>query len=41
VSNFVATSDGLSLAKSFIQIKQPKLRSCIVKLVEQIAADED
>jgi transcriptional regulator with XRE-family HTH domain len=41
VSDFLATADGLSLAKTFMQIKQPKLRHGIVKLVEQIAGDED
>ncbi len=37
VSDFVATSDGLSLIKAFMQVKKPKLRHCIVQLVEQIA----
>lgn len=32
------TSDGLSLAKSFARIQQPKLRRSIVQLVEAIAA---
>jgi transcriptional regulator with XRE-family HTH domain len=41
VSDFLATADGLLLTKSFMQIKQPKLRHCIVKLVEQIAEPED
>jgi transcriptional regulator with XRE-family HTH domain len=38
VDDFLATSDGLSLMKYFTQIKEPKLRRCIVDLVEQIAA---
>jgi len=37
VSDFFATSDGLSLTKSFIKIKNAKLRRCIVELVEQMA----
>jgi transcriptional regulator with XRE-family HTH domain len=37
IDDFVATSDGLSLTKYFMRIKDPKLRRCIVHLVEQIA----
>jgi transcriptional regulator with XRE-family HTH domain len=37
VNDFLATSDGLSLTKSFIKIKSPKLRRRIVELVEQMA----
>jgi transcriptional regulator with XRE-family HTH domain len=37
VSDFLATSDGLSLTKSFIRIKNAKLRRRIVELVEQMA----
>ena len=40
VSDFLATSDGLSLTKSFMRIKNTKLRRRIVDLVEQIAGDE-
>ena len=40
VSDFLATSDGLSLTKSFMKIKNSKLRRRIVDLVEQIAGDE-
>jgi transcriptional regulator with XRE-family HTH domain len=36
VSDFLATSDGLSLAKAFMRIKSGKLRRRIVDLVEQI-----
>ena len=36
VSNFLATSDGFSLAKAFMRIKSSKLRRRIVDLVEQI-----
>jgi transcriptional regulator with XRE-family HTH domain len=37
IDDFLATSDGLSLTKYFMRIKDPKLRHCIVDLVEQIA----
>jgi transcriptional regulator with XRE-family HTH domain len=37
VDDFLATSDGLSLTKSFRRIESAKLRRCIVNLVEQIA----
>ena len=37
VSDFLATSDGLSLTKSFMKIKSSKLRRRIVDLVELIA----
>ena len=37
IDDFLATSDGLSLTKYFMRIKDPKLRRCIVDLVEQIA----
>ena len=40
VSNFLATSDGLVLTKSFMSIKDAKLRRRIVDLVEQIALAE-
>ena len=39
VSDFLATSDGLSLTKSFMRIKSGKLRRRIVDLVEQIAGE--
>jgi transcriptional regulator with XRE-family HTH domain len=41
VSDFLSTSDGLSLIKSFTRIKEPKLQRCIVKLVQQIAGDNE
>jgi transcriptional regulator with XRE-family HTH domain len=41
VSDFLATSDGLALTKSFMRIKDAKLRRRIVDLVEQIAGDDD
>jgi transcriptional regulator with XRE-family HTH domain len=37
VNDFLATSDGLSLTKSFMKIKSSKLRRKIVDLVEQMA----
>jgi transcriptional regulator with XRE-family HTH domain len=37
VSDFLATSDGLSLTKAFMKIKNAKLRRRIVEMVEQIA----
>lgn len=39
VSDFLATSDGLSLIKAFMKIKNPKARRSIVTLVEEIAGD--
>ncbi len=39
VSDFLATSDGLSLTKAFMRIKNSKLRRRIVDLVEHIAKD--
>lgn len=41
VSDFLATSDGLSLTKAFVRIKDAKLRRRVVDLVEQIAASQD
>ena len=38
VSDFLATSDGLSLTKSFMQIQSSQVRRRIVDLVEQLAA---
>jgi len=40
VSDFLATSDGLSLTKAFMKIKNSKLRRRIVDLVEQIAGED-
>jgi transcriptional regulator with XRE-family HTH domain len=39
VSDFLATTDGLSLTKAFMRIKNGKLRRRIVDLVENIAED--
>ena len=41
VSDFLATSEGLSLTKAFMRIKEPKLRRRIVDLVEEIVGDDD
>jgi transcriptional regulator with XRE-family HTH domain len=40
VSDFLATSDGLSLTKAFMKVTDPKVRRRIVDLVEAIAAEE-
>ena len=40
VNDFLATSDGLSLTKSFMRIKSAKLRRRIVDMVEEIAGEE-
>lgn len=37
VNDFLATSDGLALVRSFARIKSAKLRRCIVNMVEGIA----
>src|SRR5262245_8330785 len=39
VFDFLATTDGLALTKAFMRIKEPKLRRCIVRLVEGITCD--
>jgi transcriptional regulator with XRE-family HTH domain len=39
VSEFLATADGLALTKSFVRIKDNKLRRSIVDMVEAIAAE--
>ena len=41
VSEFLATSDGLTLAGSFTEIKRPRLRRCIVNLVKELADSSD
>jgi transcriptional regulator with XRE-family HTH domain len=40
VSEFLATNDGLTLTKAFMQIREQKLRRRIVSLVEEIAGDD-
>jgi transcriptional regulator with XRE-family HTH domain len=40
VSDFLATSDGLSLTKAFMKIKSSKLRRRVVELVEQIVESQ-
>jgi hypothetical protein len=39
--NFSHTADGLSLTKSFVQVKSARLRRAIVHLVERIAGDDN
>jgi transcriptional regulator with XRE-family HTH domain len=39
VSDFFATSDGLSLVKAFMRIEDPQLRRAIVQLVEEIVPE--
>ncbi len=41
ISDFLATSDGLALTKSFMRITDAKLRRRIVDLVQQIAGEEN
>jgi transcriptional regulator with XRE-family HTH domain len=41
VNDFLATSDGLSLTKSFMRIKSNKLRRRVVDLVEHLAGETD
>jgi hypothetical protein len=40
VTDFLATSDGLSLVTAFMLIEDPKLRRAIVRLVEEIAPED-
>jgi transcriptional regulator with XRE-family HTH domain len=40
VDDFLATADGLSLVKAFMQIENRKLRTAIVDLIERVAGDE-
>ena len=40
VSDFLATSDGIALTKSYMCIKNAKLRRSIVDLVKQIAGED-
>jgi transcriptional regulator with XRE-family HTH domain len=41
LTDFLATSDGLALAKAFTRIKRVKVRRGIVRLVEEITMDDD
>jgi len=40
ISDFLATSEGLTLTRAFTRIADTRLRRCIVEMVEQIAARE-
>jgi transcriptional regulator with XRE-family HTH domain len=37
---FLATADGLALAKAFMQLESPQIRRRIVRLVQEIAANK-
>jgi transcriptional regulator with XRE-family HTH domain len=37
ITAFLATTDGLTLAQAFTRIRKPKLRRCIVDMVEDLA----
>jgi transcriptional regulator with XRE-family HTH domain len=39
ISDFMTSTDGVSLTKAFVQIKDSKLRRSIVHLVEEMADD--
>jgi transcriptional regulator with XRE-family HTH domain len=41
VVDFLSSSEGLSLNKAFIRIKDPKQRRKVVELVKAMAGDED
>lgn len=40
VTGFLATTDGVALARAFMQVKKPKLRRCITDLVADLARRE-
>ena len=41
VTDFLATTDGLTLTKAFMRIKNAKLRRRIVELVEEMAGEDE
>jgi transcriptional regulator with XRE-family HTH domain len=41
ISEFLASSDGLALAKSFAQIGSTKLKRCVVRLVEKMGSNDE
>lgn len=41
VADFLSTTEGLSLNRSFLRIKDPKVRRKVVELVRALAGDED
>jgi transcriptional regulator with XRE-family HTH domain len=41
VSDFLANVDGLKLVRAFTQISDAKLRSCVVRLVEEIGGGDE
>ena len=40
VTDFLATTDGLTLVKAFMRIRNAKLRRRLVELVEEMAGEE-
>ena len=40
VTDFLASSDGLSLVRAFVRIENPKLRRRIVELVQEMGSEE-
>ncbi len=40
VTDFLASSDGLSLVRAFVRIENPKLRRRIVELVQEMGGEE-
>ena len=40
VTDFLATTDGLTLVKAFVRIQNPKLRRRIVELVEEMGGED-
>ena len=41
ISDFLATTEGLTLTRAFMRITDPKLRRSIVDLIEQMASREE
>jgi hypothetical protein len=41
VADFLGNSDGLKLARAFMQIGDANLRRCFLRLVEEIAGEVD
>lgn len=41
MTDFLATSEGLELNRSFLKIKDPKVRKRILELVRTLSSDED
>jgi hypothetical protein len=41
LTDFLASSDGLRLAKAFMRIESTRLRRCVVGLVQEIGPEDD